>query len=320
MQPESVSIKKILFITPPKVQLLDLMGPIHAFYEAIEYKAPFELHYASINKDIDQVASCAGLQINKLVGFDSIELTSNDYIFVPGINYELFSDISFLSSCTPFFKWLQIQNKKNVNICSVCTGAFLLAQSGILKNKNCTTHWNRMEDFENRFPDVNLIRNKLFVIDKNIYSSAGVSAGIDMSLHIIELELGVKSVIEIAKQMVVYFRRGEEDSQISAYLNYRNHMDDRIHKAQNYIMNNLENSTSNLDVADSVNMSVRNLTRLFKKTTGTTLGAYRERIRVERATELLAEKNTLETVAKACGLKSVYHLRTLMKKHKNKFA
>ena len=162
------------------------------------------------------------------------------------------------------------------------------------------------------------MRNKLFVIDGNIYSSAGVSAGIDMALHIIELELGVKYTIDIAKQMVLYFRRGREDSQISAYLNYRNHMDDRIHEAQNFIMHNLERSSSNIEVADNVNMSVRNLTRLFKKTTGVTVGLYREKLRIERASQLLAEKNTMETVARACGIKSVHHLRTLLKKHKEK--
>jgi len=95
-------------------------------------------------------------------------------------------------------------------------------------------------------------------------------------------------------------------------------MDNRVHEAQNYIMNNLEHSTSNIDVADSVNISVRNLTRIFKKTTGITLGLYRENLRIELASKLLTENNTLETIVKACGLKSINHLRTLIKKHKGK--
>lgn len=318
MQLNSSNIKKILFLVPPKVQLLDLSGPIHAFYEAIEYNASFELYYASIYQDQNEVTSCAGLQFSNLISYDEISLSSNDYIFVPGINFELLSDIEFLSSCSFFFKWLREQHTRNVRICSICTGTFLLAQAGILKGKNCTTHWNRMKSFLKLFPDVKLLKNKLFVVDKNIYSSAGVSSGIDMALHIIELEQGVKCAIDVAKQMVIYFRRGEDDSQISAYLNYRNHMDNRMHKVQNYIMNNLEYSRSNIDVADSVNMSVRNLTRIFKKTTGITLSLYRENLRIERALQLLAEKNTLETVTKACGLKSIHHLRTLIKKHKGK--
>lgn len=318
MQLNSNNIKKITFLVPPKVQLLDLSSPVHVFYEAIEYNAPFELYYTSIYQDKDKITSCAGLQFTNLIPYDEIVLSSSDYIFVPGINFELFSDIDFLSDCVPFFKWLREQYSKNVRICSICTGTFLLAQAGVLEGKNCTTHWNRMEYFAERFPNIELSRNKLFVVDENIYSSAGVTAGIDMALHIIELELGVKYAIDVAKQMVIYFRRGEGDSQISAYLNYRNHMDNRVHEAQNYIMNNLEYSSPNIDVANSVNMSVRNLTRLFKKTTGITLSSYRENLRIERASQLLTEGNTLETVTKACGLKSIHHLRTLIKKHRGK--
>lgn len=278
----------------------------------------FELYFASTSQDKNEITSCAGLQFTNLIPYDKIVLSSNDYIFVPGINFELLSDSVFLSDCAGFFKWIREQNAKNVNICSICTGTFLLAEAGILEGKNCTTHWNRMVDFTQRFPDIKLSKNKLFVIDKNIYSSAGVTAGIDMALHIIELELGLKKAIDVAKQMVVYFRRGEDDSQINAYLDYRNHMDNRVHEAQNYIMNNLEHSTSNIDVADSVNISVRNLTRIFKKTTGITLGLYRENLRIELASKLLTENNTLETIVKACGLKSINHLRTLIKKHKGK--
>lgn len=315
---QNKDIIKILFLVPPKVQLLDLNGPVHVFYEALEYKAPLELYYASIYQDENEITSCAGLQISNLKPYDEIVLSSSDYIFVPGINFELLHDINFLSESVGFFKWLNEQHAKNVNICSICTGAFLLAEAGILEGKNCTTHWNRMKHFAQRFPNIKLSRNKLFVVDENIYSSAGVTAGIDMTLHIIELEFGVKCAIEVAKQMLIYFRRSKNDVQINTYLSYRNHMESRIHEAQNYIMSNLKDSTSNIDIANSVNMSVRNLTRLFKKTTGITLGLYRKNIRIERALQLLTEKNTLETVTNACGLKSIHHLRTIIKEHKDR--
>ena len=274
------------------------------------------MYFASINQHPSVVSSCVGLQLTNLVAYDEVELSSGDYVFVPGITFELLSDINFLAACSGFFKWLREQHSNNINICSICTGAFLLAQAGILDGKTCTTHWNRMDDFAEQYPDIELLRNKLFVADQNVYSSAGVAAGIDLALHIIELELGIKYAIDVAKQMVVYFRRGEADSQINAYLQYRNHMDNRVHEAQNYILNNLEHSIAIPDVAEKVNMSGRNLSRLFKKTTGITIGAYRENLRVERASQLLAEKNTVSTVAEACGLKSVAQLRTLLKKHK----
>lgn len=310
-------MRKILFIVPPEVQLLDLNGPIHVFYEAKECGANLDLHFASIHQHPSIVSSCAGLQFTNLLAYDELELSSRDYVFVPGINFELLSNISFLAACSGFFKWLREQHSNKINICSICTGAFLLAEAGILEGKTCTTHWNRMDDFAMRYPGIELLRNKLFVVDQNVYSSAGVAAGLDLALHIIELELGIKYAIDVAKQMVVYFRRGEADSQINAYLQYRNHMDDRIHNAQNYILNNLEQSFKIEDIAEEVGMSGRNLGRLFKKTTGITIGLYRENLRVERASQLLAEKNTFATVANACGLKSISHLRLLLKKHKD---
>jgi transcriptional regulator GlxA family with amidase domain len=94
-------------------------------------------------------------------------------------------------------------------------------------------------------------------------------------------------------------------------------MDDRIHKAQNYILNNLDQHYNVDDIAQEVGMSGRNLNRLFKKTTKITIGTYRENLRIERALKLLSENNTLATVAEACGLKSISHLRSLLKKHKN---
>lgn len=312
------NVVKILFLVPPKVQLLDLSGPIHVFYEAREYDYPIELYYASIYNGQEDMSSCAGLTFNDLISYDDLELSSNDFIFVPGVNFELLSDLNFSANCKDFFKWLNVQNDNKVNICSICTGAFLLAQAGILNNRKCTTHWNRVNDFKLWYPEVTLLENRLFIKDDHIYTSAGVSAGIDLALHIVESLYGIKLTVDVAKQMVVYFRRGSEDAQISAFLAHRNHINNRIHEAQDFIINHLEDASSNVNVAERVNMSVRNLTRLFKKHTGITIGDYRKKIRIERALNLLEEENTLDTVARACGLKSTSRLIALLKEHKAK--
>ncbi|MDT0608136.1 GlxA family transcriptional regulator [Croceitalea rosinachiae] len=311
--------KKIVFIVPPKVHLLDLNGPIHAFYEANEYGASFDLQFASIFEENNSVTSSAGLALTNMVSFEEITLSETDYVFIPGISFSTLSDISFLSKCKGFFEWLRIQNSKNVKICSVCTGLFLLAEADILNGKKCTTHWNRIEDFNERYPNIKVERNKMFVANENIYSSAGVTAGIDLSLHIIDKELGAKFAVDVAKEMVVYFRRGESDDQVNPYLQYRNHMENRIHDAQTYILKNLEKSIVQEDIAEAVGMSGRNLSRLFKKTTGVSIGFYREKLRVERASQMLKESNKMQTIANACGLNSTNQLRTLLKKH-NKFS
>ncbi len=307
--------KKIVFIIPPQVHLLDLNGPIHSFYEANEYGGAFDLQFASIFEENDSVTSSAGLAFTNMVSFKELVLSESDYVFVPGISFSLLSDISFLSKCKDFFEWLRIQNSKNVKICSVCTGLFLLAEAGILDGKRCTTHWNRIDSFNKKYSNIMIEKNRMFVKDKNIYSSAGVTAGIDLSLHVIEEELGAKFAIDVAKEMVVYFRRGESDTQINAYLQYRNHMENRVHEAQTYILNHLEKAHTLDHIAEEIGMSRRNLSRLFKKTIGITIGTYREKLRVERASQMLVEKNTMSTVANACGLKSTNQLRALLKKY-----
>jgi transcriptional regulator GlxA family with amidase domain len=179
----------------------------------------------------------------------------------------------------------------------------------------CTTHWKFLSIFEKRYPLVNLQNKRLFVSDENLYTSAGVSSGIDLSLFILENLFGTKFATDIAKETVIYFRRGESDPQLSIYLEYRNHIENRIHIAQDFLIKNIHQVFTLTDVSEEIHMSSRNLTRLFKKTTGITIGAYIEKLRVERAVQLLSENHKVDYVTRQCGLKSTNQLRTLLKKH-----
>ncbi|WP_314032677.1 GlxA family transcriptional regulator [Xanthocytophaga flava] len=306
--------KNILFIVPPKVHLLDLNGPAHIFYEAKEFGMLVELHFVSVSTTI-HAESSAGLSFSNLKPYVEFELSEEDYVFVPGLEYTLISDSSFIQNCDPFFKWLRRQASHGAHVCSVCTGAFLLAEAGLLSGKSCTTHWKYLSRFSQKYPAVYLRKDRLFVVDGNLYTSAGVASGIDLALYIIEKEFGTKWAIEVAKEVVVYFRRSEGDPQLSIFLQYRNHMDSQIHEAQNYLMSHLSGSSSLESVAEHVNMSIRNLTRCFKKTTGITIGDYLEKLRVERAVQLLSTGNKVEVVSKECGL-SPNQLRALLKKHR----
>lgn len=255
------------------------------------------------------------MSFSKLECFSDFELTSEDFIFVPGIDYELLSDSNFLNKSKPFFLWLKNQNLKQANICSICTGAFLLAEAGVLNFKKATTHWKYLSIFGNKYPLVELHTKRLFVCDDNLYTSAGVSSGIDLSLFILENLYGTKFATDIAKEVVIYFRRGEGDPQLSIYLEYRNHLEDRVHKVQDFLVNNIHKDFILFDISEEVHMSSRNLTRLFKKTTGVTIGAFIEKLRVEKATLLLSENHKVDFVARQCGLKSTNQLRTLLRKH-----
>ncbi|MHC2991331.1 hypothetical protein OB13_06940 [Pontibacter sp. HJ8] len=306
---------KIIFIVPPQVQLLDITGPAHIFYEAKVLRPEIELYYASID-DTAEIESAAGLFLSKLTPFKSFSLSKEDYVFIPGIDSSLFSDAVFLESSQGFFQWLRVQYAAGATICSVCTGTFLLAEAGLLKNKSCTTHWNYFSRFAAKFPETELKRNRLFVEDKGIFTSAGVSSGIDLSLFILERLYGQRFAFEIARITVVYFRRGSDDPQLSVFLQYKNHLEDRVYAAQQYIFEHLSEKLQLEAIADHVNMSPRNLTRLFKKTTGITVGEYLNIVKAERANHLLSNGHKLDYVAAQCGFDSDKQLRRLLKTHK----
>lgn len=313
---KEISIKNILFVVPPKVHLLDINGPAHIFYEAKGFGAPVILHFISLS-DTREVESSAGLTFSNLRLFHEFELDENDYVFIPGLKYSLLSDRGFISKCAPFLDWLKRQKSRGAHICSVCTGAFLLAETGLLDGNSCTTHWKYLEKFHQKFPKVVLETNRLFTVQNQIFTSAGVASGIDLALYILERLFGQKLTIEVAKESVIYFRRSGSDPQLSIFLQYRNHLENRIHNAQDFISQNISTIFSLEDIADQVNMSTRNLTRIFKSTTGITIGAYIEKIRVERAFQLLAEGNKVDFVTIQCGLKSTNQMRSLLKKHQS---
>ncbi|MEP2948739.1 MAG: DJ-1/PfpI family protein [Ekhidna sp.] len=300
-------------MVPPQVQLLDISGPAHIFYEAKSYGAPIESFYITLDKS--EELSSAGLHLSQLSRFNEFKLEENDIIFVPGLESHLIHDESFEQKNAGFFAWLKDQYKNGAKVCSVCTGAYLLAQAGLLDDKKCTTHWKYLKDFKQKFPKVGLLSDRLFVEDRNIYTSAGVSSGIDLALFLLEEKFGPVFATDIAKEVVVYLRRTEADPQLSVFLQYRNHLDQRVHEAQDMLAQHLNQKITIDKIADTVNMSSRNLTRLFKKTTGITIGDYHDKLRVERAVQLLSEGNKVDTVSLSCGLQSTNQLRTLLRKY-----
>jgi len=272
-----------------------------------------DLCFASLDGNTE-VASSAGLSFNRVVPYHKLTLSEEDFIFVPGLDSAFLSDTDFLTGNACFFQWLSDQYAKGATVCSVCTGAFLLAEAGILNGKKCTTHWKYLARFRERYPMAELLENRLFVAEDRIYSSAGVSSGIDLSLFIIEREFGPRLAADIAKEVVIYFRRNEADPQLSIYLQYRNHSIDRIHQVQELLITNLVSCLNLEELAEKVYMSPRNLTRLFKKTTGVTIGNYQRKLRLEKASSLLEEGQKAEIVAKACGLSGGNQLRELLKR------
>ncbi len=312
MQPNQQSSLQAVFMIPPKVHLLDITGPAHIFYESACYGAPVQLFFSSTDTNHTAATSSSTLAFHKLTPFDQLNLYPGDLIFVPGLDNTLLLDNQFIEATRPFQYWLSAQHQKGVIICSVCTGAFLLAAAGLLDNCNCTTHWKYAEHFKQLHPQARLQTNRLFVQENNIYTSAGVASGIDLALYLTEQIWGAHFAAQIAKEVVIYFRRTIEDPQLSVFTQYRNHLDNRIHQVQDMLSQSLDHKLSIDHLAAGVNMSARNLTRSFKKTTRITIGEYLDKLRTERAEQLINEGHSLQAAALHCGLKSANSLRKLL--------
>ncbi|MEO1022748.1 MAG: DJ-1/PfpI family protein [Bacteroidota bacterium] len=300
--------KKVVFLVPQDVHLLDLSGPAHVFYEAKMAGKPLDLIFAGFGEKVN-VGSSAGLFFSELVSPDTLDIHAGDFIFIPG-SKNILEVISKNRELLSFFNhWFE----KGVNLCSICVGVFWLAEAGLLKGKKSTTHWRYLDKLKERYPDTLVQKENLFVIEDNLYMSAGVSSGIDLSLHVLEKLYGYHLAAEISKEIVYYFRRAGGDPQLSQFLNYQNHQDSSILKAQHYIMNNLNKKFTLDDLAAELKMSKRNLSRKFKKTNQLTIGEYTKIIRLERARHLLSKGNKIQVVANECGYKSTNQLRELLR-------
>lgn len=304
---------RAVFVVPPGTHILDMSGPAQVFFEAAEIGAPISLHFISPLHNVGEVPLIAGFSVSALKNFNELTLSGNDLIFVPGVDMSTMSDVSFIASLHPFFKWLAKQHAMGATICSVCTGAVLLAHAGLLDGKPATTHWKFLKDFARQFPGVEVIKNRLFVHSDRIYCSAGMSSGIDLALHLIQIRFGHLFASDVAREIVIYFRRGEEDPQLSVFIQYRNHINDRIHLVQDWLIEHIGEKVNLEQLGKIAHTSPRHLTRAFKTITGITIGSYVSKLRREHARNLLKEGAKLDEVAAACGLRSTNQLRALLR-------
>jgi len=210
------------------------------------------------------------------------------------------------------FPWIRKAWLAGATVCSVCTGAFLLAEAGILDGLACTTHWADADLLQQRYPRIKVRKGVLFVQEGRVFTSAGIASGIDLAIHLIGLRYGEKLAFQVARSLVVYLRRSGGFQQESVYLQFRNHLDDIVHRAQSILIENLERPPTLGQLAEHVGASSRNLSRRFRRSLDLSVGEYLRELRLERASSLLRENGSkVEDVAKACGFNGSRQLRNL---------
>ncbi|WP_186204764.1 GlxA family transcriptional regulator [Burkholderia gladioli] len=186
-------------------------------------------------------------------------------------------------------------------IAAICTGAFILAQAGLLTNRRATTHWMMAPELGKRYPDIHIDADKIFVRDGQIWTSAGMTAGIDLALAMVEDDHGIEVARSIARQFVLYHRRAGGQSQHSTLLELAP-KSDRIQNALAYAQANLRNSLSLSELAEAAHLSSRQFSRAFRDETGQTPAKAIERLRVEAARQMLEQgRHTIETIAYETG-------------------
>ncbi|QEM10617.1 GlxA family transcriptional regulator [Mucilaginibacter rubeus] len=217
-----------------------------------------------------------------------------------------------------FYDWLATRNEYNTRrIASICGGAFVLAKAGILNGRKATTHWQASERLSKAYPDIEVNVNPFFTRDGHVYTSAGVSSGIDLSLALVEQDYNKDIAISVARKLVFYLSRPGFQSQFGSLLPIyeREHIGQRT---QNWIAGHLNEKMEVNQIAEQMNMSTRNFTRVFHRETGMPPAKFVEKLRVEAARKYLEDSDTpLERIAELCGLGGLVSMRRIFLRHLN---
>ncbi len=300
-----------MFLTGPGVEILDLVGPLQVFARASEMytransgSAPiYSVEVVSISSNRSLIANCAvrvtaDRTFREVRGkIDTLLVAGGDAIEQNEINPEA-------------VRWLKRISPRIRRVGSVCTGAMLLARAGLLDGRRATTHWNWCQTLVKRAPRARVERDPIFVRDENVYTSAGVTAGMDLALALVEEDHGSRLALQVARNLVLYLRRPGGQSQFSAALSLQ--LTDRkpLLELEAWVLDNLHKPLTVPLLAGRVAMSPRNFARVFTKEMKTTPAKFVERLRVEAARRRLEEShNSMETIADECGFGNVNSMR-----------
>jgi transcriptional regulator GlxA family with amidase domain len=295
---------RLAVLVLPDVHLLDLGGPVQTFYEANEHGTDYRIAFCGI---ATEARSAQGLVLANLDPLPDLE--PGDMVLVPGIESSTLDRLSHAPVA-----WLRAAHEAGALICSICTGAFVLGNAGLLDGRDCTTHWKLTDRLARQFPRARVADNRLFVRDGGIVTSAGVTAGVDMALALLEERHGPILTAAVAREMVVYLRRSGDRDQSSIYLDHRTHLHPGIHRVQDALVAHPERKLSIEQLAKIAAMSPRHLTRVFRRATGITPNAFAQRVRLQVARDLLLDPGlTLESISSRCGFSDARQLRRLFK-------
>ncbi|WP_318357101.1 GlxA family transcriptional regulator [Enterobacter sp.] len=289
----------VWFVMLPGVLSLDMTGPAETF--ALAGNA-FRLHF--IGPDVE-VPTSIGITMSNIAPLPDT-LPEGSLLVLPGV-----SDSARFFATPQAEKvrhWLMRQqpliHSQKITLMCVCSGSLLAAKAGLMNGIQCTTHHDVIARLRAAAPTAQVKENRIFIEDRSIWTSAGITSGIDLTLHLINRLCGPDMALTVAREMVVWFRRSGDDPQLSPWLRYRNHLHPAIHRAQDALTAGPEKSWSLAEIAACAHVSPRHLTRLFQQHLGISVRDYLEQLRLAVAEQWLIQGRGVEHAAQAAGFSS----------------
>jgi transcriptional regulator GlxA family with amidase domain len=298
-------MREVVFVLLPGVVLLDVAGPADAFRNA-ESRTPgsYRLRFVA---PLASLPAAVGLTLSALEPLPE-RLAPDAIVVLTGISGARVDPAE--PATRRVIEWLRAGGAQDALLLCVCAGAVLAGHAGLLAGRACTTHHAHTGELAAVEPRARVLDNRIFVEDGPVFTSAGVTAGLDLALHIIGVQLGERVAAEVARELVVYLRRAGTDAALSPWLMHRNHLHPAVHRVQDAVARDPGGAWSSRALATLAGTSARNLTRLFAGHARCSPLDYVQLMRFAFARQLVTgSRLDLEQVAARAGFRSAAHLR-----------
>ena len=307
----------VYVVLPPRTLLLDVAGPVEVLRRAnlIQDMVRFHVRYVAPTRTL---RTSIGLDVSGIEPLPR-QMAKNAMVVIGG-NADTLLDGSIAQPADAQHKakivdWLRAAIHPGHRLITICSGALLGARAGLLDDYTCTTHFLSCKELATLAPHARVLENRLYVEDRDRLSSAGVTAGIDLMLHVVAQLTDHACALAVARYLVVYLRRSGSDPQLSPWLEGRNHIHPSVHRVQDAIASDPARPWPARRLAQIAGTSPRHLSRLFQEHVGMHLADYRNRLRGALARELIGQTRLdMERVAERAGFASARQLRRVWQK------
>jgi len=274
-------MKHVSILVPECAVLAAIDDPRHVFSQVNSLlenagKPPvFNINFVGLKKEVRLHDSAFSVHADLLL--DEVEET--DLIFIPAF-YGRTED--FLETNAPFINWISGQYERGAEVVSLCVGAFMLAKTGLLDGKKCSTHWRAAEEFREMFPQIELVTDRIITEEQGIYTSGGATSYWNLLLYLVEKFTNRETAILTSKIFAIDIKR-DSQTQFIIFKGQRGHTDEDVKKAQKYIENNFQEKLTIDELSAKCALSRRSLERRFKRATNNTVSEYIQRVKIEAA-------------------------------------